>query len=107
MLIADGRTIAMSYNGVLSGEDPMDGYDPKTGETKTVHAEANLIAFCARKGIATENCELWVTMSPCIKCAELIIQAGISRVIYIEEYRDNSGIEKLLKHGINISRYGI
>lgn len=105
VLIKDGRTIAISYNGVLPGEDPMVGYNEETGETATVHAEANLIAFCAKNGIATEGCTLWVTMTPCIKCAELIIQSGIERVICLEAYRDPKGAEKLVKHGIQVDYY--
>ena len=105
LLVKDGRTIAISYNGVLSGEDALEGYNEETGETATVHAEANLIAFCAKNGIATEGCDLWISLSPCVKCAELIIQSGIAHVIYLEEYRDTSGIDKLKRHGVNVINF--
>lgn len=105
VLIKDGRVIAISYNGVLPGEDPMVGYNEETGETATVHAEANLIAFCAKNGISTDECELWVTMTPCVKCAELIIQAGIQRVVCLEAYRDPKGAEKLVNHAIQVDYY--
>ena len=104
VLTRDGRIIAIGYNGVLPGINPMEGYDPKTGETKTVHAEANIIAFCAKNGIPTDGAELWVTLSPCIKCAELIIQAGIREVIFLEIYRDDTPLDLLIKQGITITK---
>jgi len=67
----------------------------KTDHANTFHAEANLLLFCAKKGISTEDADLYVTLSPCINCANLIIQAGIKRVFYKNEYRSTSGIEKL------------
>lgn len=105
VLTRDGRIIAIGYNGVLSGVDPMEGYNPETGETKTVHAEANLIAFCAKNGIATEGTTLWVTLSPCNKCAELIVQAGITKVIYLEQYRDTTSLDMLVKQNIEVKQY--
>ena len=105
LLVKDGRTIAISYNGVLPGEDAINGYNKETGETSTVHAEANLISFCAKEGISTKGCTIWVSLSPCIKCAELIIQAGIEEVIYLEEYRDISSLNLLASQGIIIKIY--
>lgn len=107
LLIDDNRIIAIGYNGVLPHQHPRTGYDPTTHETHTVHAEANIIAYCAKKGIATERCTLWVTLSPCEKCAELIIQAGISKVVYLEEYRDFTGIMKLHDNNVIVERYAI
>lgn len=100
LLVKDKRIIAMGYNGVLPGSNPLEGYDKETGETNTVHAEANIIAFCAKNGIPTEGCELYITLSPCKKCAELIIQSGITRVLYIEGYRDLSSLATLEKHSV-------
>lgn len=105
LLVKDGRTIAISYNGVLPGEDAINGYNKETGETNTVHAEANLIAFCAKEGIPTKGCTIWVSLSPCIKCAELIIQAGITEVIFLEEYRDTSSLNLMASQGLRIKKY--
>lgn len=104
LLVKDNRIIAMGYNGVLPGVDPMDGVDPITGESKTVHAEANIISFCAKNGISTEGCKLYISLSPCIKCAELIVQAGIKEVSYIEEYRDPEGVNVLKRQFIPVKQ---
>ncbi len=107
ILVKENRVIAMGYNGVLPGVDPIDGIDPITGASKTVHAEANIIAFCAKHGIATEGSELYITLSPCVKCSELITQAGIVKVNYIEPYRDISGLEILRKQNIKICQVSL
>lgn len=99
LLVRDNRVVAMGYNGVLPGIPDEMGLD-KNGNSRTVHAEANAIAFCARNGIKTDNCTLYCTLQPCEKCAELIIQAGITKVYYIDEYRDKTGLEILKLNNI-------
>jgi len=74
-------------------------------KASVVHAEANAIAFAAKEGISTKNCTLYVTLSPCMNCSNLIIQSGIKKIIYFEEYRDNSGIEHLKKNGIKVKKF--
>lgn len=96
VLVKDKRIIAMGYNGVLPGVDPKEGLDEE-GNSKTVHAETNVIAYCAKQGIATDGCSMYITLSPCIKCAEIIIQAGIKEVFYLEGYRNSEGLELLDK----------
>lgn len=91
VLVRDGRIIATGYNGVLPNMPHDLGMD-SFGNTHTVHAESNIIAFCAKEGISTKGATLYVTLSPCEKCAELIVQAGITKVFYVEQYRDNTGL---------------
>lgn len=69
-----------------------------------VHAEANAIAYAAKEGISTKDCTLYVTLSPCINCANLIIQSGIKRVVYNESYRDMSGVEHLIANGVQVEK---
>jgi len=68
----------------------------------TVHAEMNAIAFAAKAGISTDGCDMYVTLSPCPDCAKLIVQSGIKRVFYYEEYRNKDGINFLRDCGINV-----
>ncbi len=101
-LIRDGRIICSGYNGPIdksmaSGTCHCDLSKPCE---KSIHAEANLIAYAARNGIATQGSTLYVTHSPCPKCAELIIQAGISQVIFRNIFRDQSGLALLKAHSI-------
>ena len=102
VLVKEGRIVATGYNGVLPGDKPEEGIDNK-GITHTVHAEGNLIAFCAKNGIPTDGCTLYTTLSPCENCAELIIQSGIEKVVYLEEYRERTGLDLLVKHEVHIT----
>lgn len=99
VLVRDNRIVATGYNGVLPNVPPLQGLDAE-GNSHTVHAEANIIAFCAKYGIATEGCTLYISLSPCEKCSELIVQAGISRIIYLDKYRDETGLKILKNNGV-------
>lgn len=104
VLIRDNRIIATGYNGVLSKEQHSKGLASDGITTHTVHAEVNIIAFCAKYGIRTEGTVLYTTLSPCEKCAEIVIQAGIKEVLYIEQYRDDAGLTKLRENDILIGQ---
>lgn len=71
---------------------------------EVLHAESNAILKCAKYGKATNGSTLYITHSPCIECAKLIIQAGIKRVVYLEDYRKSDGLELLKKVNIVINK---
>jgi len=70
-----------------------------------VHAEANALMFASKNGISTDKCTLYITLSPCIECAKMIIQSGIKRVVYKEDYRITDGIDFLKEHKIDIVKH--
>lgn len=80
-----------------------DRYALKT-KPEVLHAESNAIAKLAKSTNSGLGAELFVTHSPCLDCAKLIYQAGIRRVHYGEDYRDNSGIEFLVKSGVEVEK---
>ena len=94
------RVLSYGYNGTPSGHDNVC---EENGVTKdeVLHAEANALMKMARNGTSTADTFLFLTMQPCIHCAKMILQAGVSRVYYHEEYRCNAGIE-LLKRDIDV-----
>jgi dCMP deaminase len=106
----DGRVLATGYNGPPSGlphcTDPSGCTDEQRvaegGCSRSVHAEANCIAFAARHGIATEGANLYTTHLPCLKCAELIVNAGIKSVYYSMDYRIKDGEVLLRAAGVDI-----
>lgn len=107
LIVREGRIISMGYAGAPSGLahclDVGCDIDENTGGcTRTVHAEASAIAYAARMGIATEGAILYCTMSPCIDCAKIIINAGIKEVHFQVQYRDVSGIQLLQKAGVGV-----
>ena len=92
--IRDGRIIASGYNGVLPGVNSKMGMN-EHGESTTVHAEANLIAYAAKMGIPLKGSSLYTTLEPCRKCAELLLQVGFSEVIFLDFYRKHDGLRLL------------
>ena len=94
------------YNGTPPNGDNNCEYINKDGELVTkpevVHAEENVILFCAKAGICTQNKILYTTLSPCFQCGKMIISAGIKRVVFKELYRDTSGIDLLKQYGVEI-----
>ncbi len=96
MIISDG------YNGTPTGFENVCEDDDNKSKPYVLHAEANAITKLARSHNSSDGASLYVTASPCIECAKLIIQAGIKRVIYTEKYRLTDGIELLERAGIEV-----
>lgn len=96
MIISDG------YNGTPSGFENNCEDDNNVSLPYVLHAEANAITKVARSNNSSDGATLYVTASPCIECAKLIIQAGIKRVVYGEEYRIRDGIDLLRRAGIAV-----
>lgn len=72
-----------------------------------VHAEANAIAFAARHGVSTAGGSVHTTLSPCYACAQLIINAGLARVVFDQPYRDRAGVKLLMDAGLLVERLGM
>ncbi len=96
MIISDG------YNGTPSGFENVCEDEHNLTKPYVLHAEANAITKIARSNNSSDGATLYVTASPCIECAKLIIQAGIKRVVYSEKYRLEDGINLLRRAGIEM-----
>ena len=96
MIISDG------YNGTPSGFENVCEDENNATKPYVRHAEANAITKVARSNNSSEGATLYVTSSPCIECAKLIIQAGITRVVYADSYRLSDGAELLQRANIDI-----
>lgn len=104
LLVKDRMIISDGYNGTPSGFE--NNCEDENGATKpyVLHAEANAITKVAKSGNSSEGSTLYVTASPCIECAKLIIQAGIKRVVYRDAYRLTDGIDLLKAAGIAVEQ---
>ena len=102
LVVKDKMIISDGYNGTPSSFENI--CEDESGVTKpyVLHAEANAITKLARSGNNSEGSTLYVTASPCIECAKLIIQAGIRRVVYAEKYRLTDGIDLLMRAGVEV-----
>lgn len=104
VLAVDSRIVSTGYNGSAAGLPHC--VHGAAGEpcTQAVHAEANAVAFAARHGISTAGSTLYVTHSPCLDCAKLLVNAGVERVVYGQLYRAEAGIDLLERVGISTHR---
>ena len=103
LIVRGDAIISDGYNGTPSGfENVCEDENNKT-TPYVLHAEANAITKVAKSNNSSLGATLYVTASPCIECAKLIIQAGIRRVVYSENYRSADGIELLQKAGIDVA----
>ncbi|MDE5971684.1 MAG: dCMP deaminase family protein [Muribaculaceae bacterium] len=100
IIVRDSMIISDGFNGTPSGFENV--CEDNDGVTKpyVLHAEANAITKVARSNNSSEGATLYVTASPCLECSKLIIQAGIRRVVYHEEYRLTDGIDLLMRAGV-------
>lgn len=102
LIVKDKSIISDGYNGTPSGFENLCEDENDRTKPYVLHAEANAITKVAKSGNSSDGATLYVTASPCIECAKLIIQAGIVRVVYSELYRCCDGIELLEKAGIRV-----
>ena len=104
LIVKDRMIISDGYNGTPAGFENI--CEDENGITKpyVLHAEANAISNVAKSGNSSEGSTLYVTASPCLECSKLIIQAGIKRVVYRDEYRLTDGIDLLKRAGIEVEK---
>ena len=103
LIVRGDAIISDGYNGTPSGFENICEDEHNKTKPYVLHAEANAITKVAKSNNSSLGATLYVTASPCIECAKLIIQAGIRRVVYSENYRSVDGIELLQKAGIDVA----
>ena len=106
LVVKKGMIISDGYNGTPSGFQNICEDDNDVTLPYVLHAEANAITKLARSSNNSEGATIYITASPCIECAKLIIQAGIKRVVYGEKYRLTDGIDLLERAGIEVVYLG-
>lgn len=112
VIVKDHRIISIGYNGMPAGWDNEceykeylpDGSDTAVTKPEVLHAETNAIAKLASSSESGRGATLYVTHAPCMDCAKLIFQSGISRVVYQNEYRSRKGIQFLELCGLEVDK---
>ncbi len=103
-IVRDKRVISGGYNGSVSGDVHCidEGCFVVDGHcVRTVHAEANALLQCAKFGVKTEGADLYVTHFPCLQCTKQLIQSGIQKIYYLNDYRNHQyAVELLEKAGV-------
>ncbi len=107
LIVKDRMIISDGFNGTPTGFDNYCEDDEGYTKWYVLHAEANAILKVANSTNSCEGATLYLTLSPCKECAKLIYQSGIKRLVYIKEYKDNSGLRFLKKAGLQISQLSL
>ncbi|MDF1572993.1 MAG: dCMP deaminase family protein [Bacteroidales bacterium] len=102
LLVKDKMIISDGYNGTPSGFENKCEDENNITLPYVLHAEANAITKVAKSNNSSEGSTLYITTSPCIECAKLIIQAGIARVVFSEKYRITEGLDLLERAGVEL-----
>lgn len=107
IIVKDNTIIADGYNGTPRGFE--NECEDEDGNTKqhVLHAEANAITKLAQSNNSSKDATIYTLVSPCIECSKLIIQSGIKRVVYAEDYRLPEGIDLLKKAGVEVEKLTI
>jgi len=112
IVVKEDRIISIGYNGMPSGwdnncEDEFlheDGSTTLRTKPEVLHAETNAIAKLAKSNDSGNGATMFITHSPCIECAKLIYQSGINHVMYMQNYRDDAGVEFLKRSGVTVEQ---
>ena len=102
ILVKDKMIISDGYNGTPSGFENICEDENNKTKPYVLHAEANAISKVAKSGNSSDGATMYVTSSPCMECSKLIIQAGIKRVVFTDNYRLEDGIELLKRANIEV-----
>jgi len=102
LIVKDRMIISDGYNGTPAGFENICEKEDNTTKSYVLHAEANAITKIAKSNNSSDGATLYITDSPCIECAKLIIQAGITRVVYARKYRITDGLDLLKRADIEL-----
>ncbi len=104
-VVLESGVIAPGFNGHASG-GPNDWEFSPTGNPEVVHAELNALGKCLEEGLSARGASVFVTLSPCLECAKLLVRSRVKRVVYRDAYRDAAGLEYLIKYNVEVVKYG-
>ncbi|MDA9312813.1 dCMP deaminase family protein [Vicingaceae bacterium] len=102
LIVKDSMIISDGYNGTPTGFDNCCEDENNKTQWYVLHAEANAIMKVAKSTNNSNGATLYITLSPCRECSKLVLQSGIKRVVYLNSYKDDSGIKFLEKAGVEI-----
>ncbi|MFY8187026.1 MAG: deoxycytidylate deaminase [Flavobacterium sp.] len=104
IIVKDRMIISDGYNGTPTGFENCCEDEDNNTKWYVLHAEANAILKVARSTQSCEGATLYITLSPCKDCSKLIHQSGIKRVVFLNLYKDDSGVQFLIKAGVEVEQ---
>ncbi|PDH50588.1 MAG: CMP deaminase [Cryomorphaceae bacterium MED-G14] len=104
LIVKDRMIISDGFNGTPKGFENVCEDEDNYTKWYVLHAEANAITKVASSTQSSQGATLYITLSPCKECSKLIFQSGIVRVVYITEYKDRTGLDFLIKAGVEVTQ---
>ena len=104
IIVKDGNILSMGYNGMPSGMENDCKNSSGATRKEVIHAEANAICKLAKSTQSSEGATIYCTLAPCIECSKLILQSGITRVVFADDYHEDSGKMLLMNQLKTIDR---
>lgn len=104
VVVLQSGIVAPGFNGHASGGPNIWEYK-EGGDPEVVHAELNALGKCLEQGLSVKGATVYVTYSPCLECAKLLVRAGVKRVVYDETYRLRDGIDYLIKYNVETEQW--
>lgn len=104
VVVMESGIIAPGFNGHASG-GPNVWEFKEGGDPEVVHAELNALGKCLEQGLSAKGATVYLTASPCIECAKLLVRAKVKRVVYESEYRIRDGIDYLIKYNVETEKW--
>lgn len=104
LIVKDRMIISDGFNGTPKGFENICEDEDNYTKWYVLHAEANAITKVASSTQSSQGATLYITLSPCKECSKLIFQSGIVRVVYITEYKDRTGLDFLIKAGVEVTQ---
>jgi len=105
VIVTKNGVVLTGYNGMPSGMSNVNQGEDGTTLPTVIHSELNCILKAAKEGVSVVGGTLYVTLSPCLQCAAMIIQAGVERVVWHRPYRCQGGVAYLQEAGIKVEQY--
>lgn len=103
-VVLESGVVSPGFNGHASG-GPNDWEYSPTGDPEVVHAELNALGKCLEEGLSAKGSTVYVTLSPCLECAKLLVRSRVRRVVYRDQYREMTGVAYLRKYNVEVEQY--
>lgn len=103
-IVTETQMVATGLNGMASG-GPNDWEYTENGNPEVVHAELQALGKMLEQGVSAKDSTVYVSLSPCLDCAKLLVRAKVRRVVYLEDYRKTEGLDYLKKYKVNVEQF--
>lgn len=104
VILLESGSLSLGTNGFPAGQEEQWN-DGSVSNPLVSHAELNSLGKLLEEGVSAKNATVYVTLSPCIECSKLLVRAKVKRVVYLEEYRDKTGLEYLRRYNVEVEKF--